>query len=700
MSNFENFLYDRKVYPLSEYMFSESEAFYNGVSEESCDISFLKLVARFQEETPYHAGIATKQKIIAYAFAKGISADETDNILQTYHFTALYPKSLFDSSIIFALNTKMSAGEWTVLYKKYERLLKRNNQNSKSAIFGRRLEKREFFSYLAASKSLVDSGAKSRMVSELLLIAEKTKENVDKKALSEVLDAFYDGKIKVSKTVKSIKDETGLNSEMIYYIMAKNASFDGTEDVENLYAKLKKTSSSLLSFSKVQSEINETDPCCVFEHLKPYFEEKFSFEDLYDMLQLFSEESPYATDSFGMTIDTTNQEISQWLMQAVEKRNYDLFFANAGTSLESLRYKKRRYIFKYLYYFVQENIDRFYDFEQKLIKRMYKCNDLKKLKKEYLSLADSTLIKGLSKICVRKESDNGYNLESLTENHNIGVDMLSKMDITFSSLFFDFCSFWGNYNLVGRAFINKFEVFVFYNEVPIEQAEENHALVTVVRGKDMLPIAFNIKEFRKEYQMFDETEETVKDVFLKKLSENIKGWDSISSDSIQWLLSKSSVDPWEEIIDSLLNDDSTNNKNDTLIEGEENDFPKHHRSPVKDNRYMHDYKIFKNIITGKTDASRDFLLLFAVYCGADLDEIEEHLLVNVGYLGLDEERPFDQLIIALAKEPVRESRKLRFFDIIYKLDWAYENNKISLYFLQKEILNAICTENHEFMIND
>lgn len=698
MSNFENFLYDRKGYPLSDYMFSESEAFYNGVSEESCGISFLKLVAQFQEENPCHAGIATKQKIIAYAFAKGISADETNNILQTYHFTALYPKSLFDSSIIFALNTQMSAHEWTVLYKRYERLLKRNNQNSKSAIFGRRLEKREFFSYLAASESVADSGAKSRMISELLRIAQKTKEYVDKNALSEILDAFYDGKIKVSKTVKSIKDETGLNSEMIYYIMAKNASFDGTGDVENLYTKLKKTSSSLLSFSKVQSETNETDPCCVYEHLKPYFEEKFSFEDLYDMLQLFSEESPYATDSFGMTIDTTNQEISQWLMQAVEKRNYDLFFANAGTSLESLRYKKRRYIFKYLYYFVQENIDRFYELEQKLIKQMYKCNDLKKLKKEYLSLANSTLIKGLPKICMRKESDNGYNLESLTEDHNIGIDMLSKMDITFSSLFFDFCSFWGNYNLVGRAFINKFEVFVFHNEVPIEQVEENHALVTVARGKDKLPIAFNIKEFRKEYQMFEETEETVKDVFLKKLSENIKGWDSISSDSIQWLLSQSSVDPWEEIIDSLLND--------TLIEGEENDslaekndFPKHHKASVKDNRYMHDYKIFKDIITGKTDASRDFLLLFAVYCGADLDEIEEHLLVNVGYLGLDDERPFDQLIISLAREPVHEKRKMNFFEIVNKLDWAYENNKIRLYFLQNEILNAICTENHEFKID-
>lgn len=461
-----------------------------------------------------------------------------------------------------------------------------------------------------------------------------------------------------------------------------------------------------MSFNIVQREIKKTDPSCIYENLKPYFEENFSFEDLYDMLQLFSKESPYATDSFGMTIDTTNQEISQWLIRAIEKRNYDLFFANVCTNLVSLRYKKRRYIFKYLYYLVQENIDKFYDFEQNYIKQMYLCDDSKKLEKEYLSLANSTLIKGLPTICTSKKSNSAYNLKSLTKDHNIGKDMLSKMDITFTSLFFDFCSFYGNYNLVGRAFINKFDVWVFHSEVPIEQAEEDHALVIISRGKNELPIAFNIKEFRKEYQLFDETEETVKDIFIKKFSENIKGWDSISSDSIQWLINRSSEDPWEEIIDRLLNDDFTNYKNDSPTEEKgnnclvgESDLQNDHKASAKDDRYMHDYKIFKDIITGKTDASRDFLLLFAVYCGADLDEIEEHLLVNVGYLGLDDERPFDQLIISLAREPVHEKRKMNFFEIVNKLDWAYENNKIRLYFLQNEILNAICTENHEIKID-
>lgn len=282
-------------------------------------------------------------------------------------------------------------------------------------------------------------------------------------------------------------------------------------------------------------------------------------------------------------------------------------------------------------------------------------------------------------------------LNSLSKDKILEFDTLSQMDITFTSLFFDFCSFWGNYNLIGRAFVNKFEVSIYNREASIEESKSGYEVVTIAKGNQEFRIGFDIDSFKDEYQLFDKTEEDIKKIFIKKLSENIKGWDNTSANSIEWLLAQSNINFYEETLINELLSESTVSEYDAKFISESK---KEKKDKQMYDKYLHDYKIFKDIITGKTDASRDFLLMFAVYCGADLDEIEDHLLVNVGYDDLDEERPFDRLITALAKEPEIETRRKRFFEIIEDLDLAYEEDEIGLYYLQNEILNAICSETH------
>ena len=716
MSGYKDYLNDKKEYSLSKYMYSDSEAFYHDSvtdpSDTLCDLPFTELVKKFQESEPFHAGIATWQKIIAFAFAKKLDVDETNELLQEYHFSSLYAKSLLESSIIFALSTGMEASSWILLYKKYKKLLKGSYNENKSAVFGKRLEKREFYSYLVSNKSLADSNTIKAIASELLVgydgsykceleesfikvLEEYYKENNSESKLTnssstgEKADDCNKGKMSISKLIKVIHDSIGLKPEKISYIIAKNASFENQTDIRNLYEKLKKNSSSLLTFDIVKSSVEGVEPQTAYEQLKAYFEDSFSLDELYEMLLLFSKEDPSANDSFGVTLDSTNQEISQWLLEAIEKENYGLFFLNAAPSFESIRYKKRRALFKYLYYLIQEKIFRFVEFEKEYINNEISKNNQYDVTGFYLNLARNTLIKSLPQICV---SD--YKLNSLSEDHYLDVDVLSKMDITFSSLFFDFSSFWGNYNLIGKAFINKFDVFVYRSDKKIKDVEKDHTLVKISRGNNSIELAFNSNTFCEEYKLDESDEETVKSEFLNKLSENIKGWDSISANSIEWLIDRSNVSSWELNVDELLYEVTLDSLDDN---------PSKNTTPKKkyqaDNRYRHDYRIFKNIITGKSDASRDFLLMFAVYCGAEIDEIEEHLLVNVGYFMLDDERPFDCLITALSIEPDLEIRRKNFFKIIEELDLAYESNEIELYLLQNEILNAISSETHEILLH-
>jgi hypothetical protein len=716
MSGYKDYLNDKKEYSLSKYMYSDSEAFYHDSvtdpSDTLCDLPFTELVKKFQESEPFHAGIATWQKIIAFAFAKKLDVDETNELLQEYHFSSLYAKSLLESSIIFALSTGMEASSWILLYKKYKRLLKGSYHENKSAVFGKRLEKREFYSYLVSNKSLADSNTIKAIASELLVgydgsykceleesfikvLEEYYKENNSESKLTnssstgEKADDCNKGKMSISKLIKVIHDSIGLKPEKISYIIAKNASFENQTDIRNLYEKLKKNSSSLLTFDIVKSSVEGVEPQTAYEQLKVYFEDSFSLDELYEMLLLFSKEDPSANDSFGVTLDSTNQEISQWLLEAIEKENYGLFFLNAAPSFESIRYKKRRALFKYLYYLIQEKIFRFVEFEKEYINNEISKNNQYDVTGFYLNLARNTLIKSLPQICV---SD--YKLNSLSEDHYLDVDVLSKMDITFSSLFFDFSSFWGNYNLIGKAFINKFDVFVYRSDKKIKDVEKDHTLVKISRGNNSIELAFNSNTFCEEYKLDESDEETVKSEFLNKLSENIKGWDSISANSIEWLIDRSNISSWELNVDELLYEVTLDSLDDN---------PSKNTTPKKkyqaDNRYRHDYRIFKNIITGKSDASRDFLLMFAVYCGAEIDEIEEHLLVNVGYFMLDDERPFDCLITALSIEPDLEIRRKNFFKIIEELDLAYESNEIELYLLQNEILNAISSETHEILLH-
>ena len=89
MSGYKDYLNDKKEYSLSKYMYSDSEAFYHDSvtdpSDTLCDLPFTELVKKFQESEPFHAGIATWQKIIAFAFAKKLDVDETNELLQEYH---------------------------------------------------------------------------------------------------------------------------------------------------------------------------------------------------------------------------------------------------------------------------------------------------------------------------------------------------------------------------------------------------------------------------------------------------------------------------------------------------------------------------------------------------------------------------------------------------------------------------------------
>ena len=292
-----------------------------------------------------------------------------------------------------------------------------------------------------------------------------------------------------------------------------------------------------------------------------------------------------------------------------------------------------------------------------------------------------------------------FKLSSLSEEKYLDTDTLSKMGITFSSLFFDFSSFWGNYNLIGRAFINKFEVYVYRSNTPIKDVEEikdvegSHTLIMIPKGKKELILAFNKEIFCKEYHLDFKDEKEIKKLFTEKLSANIKGWDGISANSIEWLIDRSNLSSWEDLVDDLLEAESFESQaNDTT-----NTLSKQKKQV--DNRYQHDYKIFKDILTGKQDASRDFLMMFAVYCGAEIDEIEEHLLVNVGYFMLDDNRPLDCLITALSIEPDLDIRRRNFFKIIEELDLAYESDEIGSYLLQNEMLNAMCSETHEILLH-
>lgn len=309
MREYIDYIGDKEQYSLSDYLYSESEAFYMDAPRDTCDVVFLELIIKFQEDTPYHAGIATWEKIIAFAFAKNLSVDDANDILQEYHFTALYPKSLLESSIIYALNTGMGAKAWIGLYKKYQKMMKSESQENKSAVFGKRLEKREFYFFLAESKSVADLDSRTKMVAEMRAKADVTKDVGN--SIIKVLNDYYNGKLSISKVANLIKKEIDLQSKDIFYHMAKNADFNSREDVEVLYSKLKKNSSSLLTLDVVQKAVEGIEPECAYEKLKLYFDDNFSLDALYDMLKLFSKASPDNDDTFGITLDNTNQEITQ-----------------------------------------------------------------------------------------------------------------------------------------------------------------------------------------------------------------------------------------------------------------------------------------------------------------------------------------------------------------------------------------------------
>ena len=705
MSSYKDYLNEKKEYSLSDFMYSNSEAFNHGIfnsyDDKFSNVTFLELVERFQESKPFHAGIATWQKIIAFAFAKKLSADDTNDILQEYHFTVLYPKSLLESSIIFALSIGMNAEKWVGLYEKYKALFEKEQEKRNTAVFGKRVEKREFYCSLVETKRHVDAASKAAMTEELLN-AIKSTTVADRSVILNALDEYYKGKTATSALAKKIisldkrkkEDKDRIRETKIYYILAKNSSFRNSQDIEVLYNKLKNYSSSLLSLSIVKMNVDGVDPENSYKQLKPFFDESFTLDELYEMLLMFSKETPDSIDSFGVTLDSTNQEISQWLSEAIEKQNFRAFYINAQSCFESIRYKKRRYLFKYLYYLCQEKIDRFVEFEKDYLGKVYSDKELLETKTQYLHLAKNTLIKALPQMCVKN-----FKLSSLSEEKYLDTDTLSKMGITFSSLFFDFSSFWGNYNLIGRAFINKFEVYVYRSNTPIKDVEEikdvegSHTLIMIPKGKKELILAFNKEIFCKEYHLDFKDEKEIKKLFTEKLSANIKGWDGISANSIEWLIDRSNLSSWEDLVDDLLEAESFESQaNDTT-----NTLSKQKKQV--DNRYQHDYKIFKDILTGKQDASRDFLMMFAVYCGAEIDEIEEHLLVNVGYFMLDDNRPLDCLITALSIEPDLDIRRRNFFKIIEELDLAYESDEIGSYLLQNEMLNAMCSETHEILLH-
>ena len=107
--------------PLPEIFVSPLQAYEKGIydNDDAPKKLSTKLVKWIENKKTPKPIIATRTRVIAYAFSEKLSSIKANKILQSYGFSGLYERSFIDATIIFALDNHMSVSEWKILYREY-----------------------------------------------------------------------------------------------------------------------------------------------------------------------------------------------------------------------------------------------------------------------------------------------------------------------------------------------------------------------------------------------------------------------------------------------------------------------------------------------------------------------------------------------------------------------------------------------------
>ena len=382
-------------------------------------------------------------------------------------------------------------------------------------------------------------------------------------------------------------------SEVSVYSTISNHLNCSNDEIKSLFSKLQKNASSSLTLealneyvsksSQINSTINYT---ALYHELHVHFAESFSLNDLFKIVQRYSEtENAEKLVTLHITekavkpaLQNVTKEACSLLSErigneksAVYESFYEKFYKEVFNQFSETRYLKRRYLYKWLFFFLKDNIENFVKIEKKIIalnKNHFFDEDesayRKVTRKEYLAAADKTLIKGLKKLCTvsqkPKEEDNSitkndrnkeesnYSYRNLSKDNMLSYDDLTtKYRITISKLFFDFSNFLSFYNNINGRFIKQFNVSAYCNETALAKG---YAVVTINLNykskKDSFDISYHKESFVDYFSLDNLTSEEVDQRFIDELKGCIREIDKLKPENIEWLLAVAKAEKYDE----------------------------------------------------------------------------------------------------------------------------------------------------------
>ena len=644
--------------------------------------------------------IASRSRIIAYAFSENLNSTQTNSLLQSYGFSSLYERAFMDASIIYALDTNMTIREWSKFYpdflKDFNRVSKEKNLASK---FGSKdLSDRDFFKYIVETGNLSETNdnalnqiavgiysiAHKKLIEEEIECSKFLENRIETiKVIKEKINDFFVSKTAISASIDAIPDiireSVGVNRipfsrADVYKAVANYLSLSSDDSINALYKRLIKNASSLLSEEELKTILATSEDFVeVYSILKPYFCENFSLQQLWMMM---AKDSEMDEKNNLITLNFTNKNIRPELQNAIKNNDFAGFYYKFAGEMAEIRYKKRRYIIKYLHSMLRDRYLALLSFQENIIREKNLIREHPKFRDTYIYLAKDTLIDGLAAECgasskkTENEDENSkgncnkeekqpdlspFAIKKLKPDHKLTMDYLQSKPVKMLDVFYDFSYFCGYQNNMDRRFFERFSVFPF-NEEDRSCDVGCATILLSMANETTLKLEYEQEYFIQYYHLENASLQEIERVFREEIAKCVPDYKKQTADNLRWLLKESRFQKHEKSLERWqIQEKTTESKSKKQVNAESTDEQNKKTNTVR--QYEAVYKKFVNILNGKTDPSREFLLLFSVYAGMSKKEILEHMLPNVGYSTLlPKRRIFDRLISDLCQLENSEDR--------------------------------------------
>lgn len=646
--------------------------------------------------------IASRVRIIAYAFAEKLDSTQANSILQSYGFSSLYERAFMDASIIYALDTHMTIRKWVKFYPDFlvdfNRVSKEKNLASK---FGSKdLNDREFYKYIVETGGLSEANddelgqiaidiynlAHLKFIEEEIECSKFLENRTEIiKAIQKRLKDFFVSNTAISVSIDTIPEIIKKSAGMevisfsrteVYKVIANHLSFLCDENINELYKRLIKNASSLLEEAELKTILTISENYDeVYTFLKPYFSENFTLQQLWMMM---AKDSEMDDQKNLITLNFTNQNIKPELQNAINKQDFSEFYYTHSEEMADIRYKKRRYIIKYLHSMLRDRYLSLLSFQEEIIREKNLIRKHPKFRNTYIYLAKDTLIDGLAAECgasskkTENENENSkencnkeekqpdlspFAIKKLKPDHKLTMDYLQSKPVKMLDVFYDFSYFCGYQNNIDRRFFEKFSVVPFNEEG--RSCDVGCATIQLsMANETTLKLEYEQEYFIQYYHLENASLQEIERVFREEVAKCVPDFKKQTADNMRWLLKESRFQEHEKTLESWQAQERSLESKSKKQDNVENNYEQN-RSNNTVRQYEAVYKKFVDILNGKTDPSREFLLLFSVYAGVSKKEILEHMLPNVGYSTLlPKRRMFDHLISDLLQLKNTEDRRL------------------------------------------